>query len=142
MKLSQVRDYFRARILEVDTDFKEHRDGFNRDNVPRAAFNKGFHVLPGTLVSDATDMLHLDDNLSVSVQLFFKGFRDVQSAMDEALDKAHDIRLQAIKHAKAMVGQNIKNVICNSIGAEPLDSNDNAILVTLEFSVRLIFKVN
>ena len=138
MSLSDVRIYFQDRILEVDSDFRAHPDGFNIDNIPNTNFHKTYHIFPGDLSSSAFTLI-TDDNMVWTVNLFFKAGLDVDDAIDNAVDIANSIRLGAINHVNAMVGDEIKNVIFNSMSVNDIGTNDNLIRIELQFTVRLAF---
>ena len=138
MSLSQIRTYFSNRLLEVDSDFREHPDGFNRDNISSTNFDKSYFIFPGNLGSVTFDQI-TDDSMIWRVELFFKGYRDPQEAIDNAIDVANLFRLQCVKREFCLTGENIKNVLLNSMTVNPVDTNDNLIIIELQFAVRLAF---
>ena len=139
MSLSQVRTYFKSRIAEIDSDFKEHKDAFNYENIGKTVYNKAYHISYGGV--DSVELLDeiTDDRMNVSVKLFFKGFRDTQTALDTSMDKANLIRLNAVKRVNYYGNTNIKNIIMTTLTPEALESNDNQIIITLNFTVRMAF---
>lgn len=140
MSLSQVRTYFVTRIAALDSEFEEHQDAFNQNNIGAYNFNKAYHIFYGQVSSGPLNHACTDDAVTASVALFFSGDRDPATALATAMDFAHTFRLACIKPENAMIGTNIKNVVLNSIVAEPLESNDNAIVVRLDFTVRMVFE--
>jgi hypothetical protein len=73
------------------------------------------------------------------VTLSFNSFRDSVEALDVAMDIANEYRINCLRMEK-LVGQTfIKRVVCESINAEPMPTNDNAILIKLQFRIRVIF---
>ena len=139
MSISQVRTYFKSRLSETDSDFREWTDGFNRENIPNNIYDKAYHIAYGSLASSALSDNFIEDNLSVSIQLFFKGYRDPAQAIDDALDKAHNFRLRCVSFPNATTGDDIKNVILTTMIPDFPESNDNMIIIDLEFVVRLCF---
>ena len=139
MTISQVRTYFDGIINSVDSSIKKWDKFFDRDNIPRNLQAKAYHLSYGNLASQELADLSTDDDLTVVIELYFKQKRDHQSTFDTAMDTAHSIRMEAIKPQNAMVGANIKNVILNSMVPEVLDNSDSSVIVTLEFTVRLLF---
>tara|TARA_R110002020_G_scaffold94189_6_gene226891 strand:+ start:4329 stop:4748 length:420 start_codon:yes stop_codon:yes gene_type:complete len=134
--ISNVRDYIKARILAEDSDFKEWKDGFNRDNIPKSIFNKAFFISYSLPSNNASGPSLSDDSVSVQAELFFKGFRSVQDALDDAMDIADNIYRRAPNNANYT--DNIKKVDGISIVPEPLEGNDNAIIITINWNVRII----
>jgi hypothetical protein len=129
----------KTRISEIDTTFVEHSDAFSVDNIGAYNFDKAFHVIYGPLTGGPLNHLQTDDNLNCVVTLFFKGGRYPQDAFDTSMDLANKIRLNAMKPANAMTNEFIKNVVCRTINIDPLNTNDNAIIITLEFDVRYVY---
>lgn len=137
--ISSVRDFMIARIKEESSDFKEWKDGFNRDNIPRTIFNRAFFIQYNSVTLQDDEGCFFFDDVSMNVDLFFKGFRDPQSALDSAMDTAQNIRRRAMNPKRA--GDVIKRVDGLSITPEPVDTNDNAIIVSLSFNLRTVFEV-
>ena len=134
--ISDVRDYIKARILAEDSDFKEWKDGFNRDNIPKTIFNKAFFISYSLPSNNVTQSSWSDDSVSVQAELFFKGFRSVQDALDNAMDVADNIYRRAPNNAN--YAGNIKKVDGVSVIPEPLISNDNSIIIIITWNVRII----
>ncbi len=139
MSLSQVRTYFQTIIAAVDSDYREWVDAFNVENIPSSVFNKSRHYEIDQVSSGPLNDRAIVDDMSVNIRLFYSGFRDVATALATAIDGAHNFRTSAVSPSNAMSGTNIKNVVCNSIRPEPLESNDNKIKVTMNFTVELAF---
>jgi hypothetical protein len=139
MSFSQVRSYFKTRIAALDAEFEEHEDAFNQDNIGAYNFNKAYHVFYSPVSSGPLNHSSTDDSVTALVSLFFSGDRTPQAALDTAMDFANTYRLACVKPENAMVGTNIKNVVLNNIVAEPLESNDNAIVIRFDFTVRMVF---
>ena len=139
MSLSQVRTYFENAMTASVPTAKKWEGKFDLENIPRNAADAAYTIVFQDLDSQELNDLRTDDLFDVNIQMFFKGKRDSDSVEDTAYDTAHTFRLEAIKTTRAMIGTNIKNVRLNSIAREELDSNDNSIVLNLNFSVRMIF---
>lgn len=140
--ISQVRTYFRERLLEVDSDFREHLDFFNIDNIADSRFDKAFHISYQALSSDFTsDQLLTNDTLAVDVVLFFKGYRDTIESFDAFTDLGHEYRINCIRPDKANIGENIKAVALNTMSWGFPTSNDNLLELRLNFSVLMAFNI-
>lgn len=139
MSLSQIRTYFNTRIAAVDSTYFEWNLAFDPNNIPRNLKNRSYYIKIGQVSSGPLGDQFVQDQAAVTLQLYFNGQRDTQSLVDTAIDEAHDIRMECVSVANAMSGTNIKNVVCNSITSETLSGSDNSVIVTLEFSVRLVF---
>lgn len=142
MSLKPIRQYFKDRLMTLDSNYVEHTDAFNTDNIGDLNLDKAFHVFYGNAETSALNHLTTLDTIRVTVSLFAKGFRDPIEALDDAMDFANKFRIECIRPAFATTGQVIKNVVCTSINASPINSeNDNSIVVRLEFRVTVIFGI-
>lgn len=139
MSISKVRDFISARLKEEDSSFKQWGDGFNRDNIPRTIFNKCYFIRLSNPTNNVTENGYVDDNIEAELELFFKGFRDPQEAIDKALDVAYNIKLRSSNPCHW--DNTIKYVSVDSVVAEPIESNDNSIIIRLSYSIRLIAAV-
>jgi len=140
--ISDVRSYFDA-VLKAE-NLKEHDDAFAVDNIARVNFNNSYHVIYTIpAVTEANDTMYIDQQ-SWTIQLGFKGFRKPQDALDNAMDISHTIRENlmlpsSITAFNAGKDYPILKISNNSIVAEPVESNDNSIVVTLEFNLQRAF---
>tara|TARA_Y100001972_G_C7611003_1_gene306291 strand:+ start:755 stop:1180 length:426 start_codon:yes stop_codon:yes gene_type:complete len=138
MSISAIRAYFKSRIQEEIPRAFEHKDAINIENMPVSARDKTFHISYQNSSNITTDGDHIADNISVTVTLLFKGFRDVQSTFDSSSDTCHRIKRRACNIANFTNG--IKRVTCDNITiTESDDTNDNFLECRLEFSIRMDF---
>ena len=138
MSLSDVRAYFKDRIKDEVNAAVEHTDAFNIENMHTNARDKMYHIIYQNNSNIETHGDRVTDNISVTLSMVFKGYRNTQSTFDSTSDTAHNIKLRASKISNYTNG--IKRVVCDSINITPVDdSNDNILLVTMEFSVRMDF---
>lgn len=139
--ISQARDYIKAIIKETDPTssrkFKEHKDGFNRDNIPSTLLDRSYFIFLSNTDNIVTNNCIVDDVVRARIELFFKGYRDIQSALDDGIDIGHELKLRLSNPAK--FSGNIKDVEVFSVIPEPVGDNDNAIIVVLECNLRMIF---
>lgn len=138
MSISSVRSYFKSRILDEVSTAVEHKDAFETENMHINARDKMYHIIYQNNSNIETDGDRITDNVSVTITMAFKGYRNTQSAFDSTSDTVHNIKRRASKISN--YPSNIKRVVCDSIDITPADdSNDNINLVTMEFSVRMDF---
>ena len=138
MSISVVRDYFKDQIKEEVAAAVEHTDAFNLENMHTNARDKMYHIIYQNDSNIETHGDRITDNISVTISMVFKGYRDTQAAFDSTSDTVHNIKRRASKISNYTSG--IKRVVCDSINITPADdSNDNILLVTMEFSVRMDF---
>ena len=139
MAISDVRTYLKNRITDENSSFYEHTDGFNAENVPTNIKTRSFFIeyqQPSNLSTEG-DVVH--DQVAATVKLFFKGYRSVKESLDNAMDTCHNIKLRASKISNYTAS--IKRCTCNSVTIEPVDSNDNNMIVTMEFDIEMFFNV-
>ena len=131
--MNEIRTYFSSRIKEIDPDFKPWKDGFAFDNIPSTFINKTYHLAYQIESTDHIDTSILD-NYSISLLLFFKGYRDVQTALDNSMTLANNIRVNIINRNNVF-SSSFYNIKAVSMIPEALESNDNSMYVTLEFEL-------
>ena len=139
MSFKPVRSFLEARLLEIDRDFEVHDDAFSLENIGNNDFNKRYHIFYANVATSVDNQHTTNDVVNATVSLFFRGYRNATESLDESMDLANTFRLNCLKIAPIRAQDFIKRVVCNSIQAEPLDTNDNSIKVTLQFSISVIF---
>lgn len=143
MNYSKIRKYIVDTVKTFDSDFKEHKDAFNPDNISKTNFNKGFFVeysIP-SIVPGAENFFTAD--ATASVQFFFKGYRNAQSSLDDAMDTVGKLT-QALTSFQNITAFRITDDVpiqkCAPVSQipEPLQTNDNAIIINLELNLEII----
>ena len=138
MSIKVVRNYFKNRIKDEIPSAVEHKDAFNLDNMHVSARDKMFHIIYQNSGNLETNGDLLTDEISVTITMLFKGYRDTQATFDSTSDTVHNIKRRASKISNYT--DDIKRVVCDNITITPADdSNDNNLLVTMGFSVRMCF---
>jgi len=132
--LADVRPYFRARMNSL-SGYKEHRDGFNFDNIPRTIFNKAYHIEnPSGGRRGPYDNLGQDIEEDVILRVFYSGRRNVGETLDSVMTNYQTI-LETILDKDQRLGTEIKNVYLTNKSLLPLaEDNDNAIILEIEFT--------
>jgi len=146
MSYSQIRKYFNGEILKVEPDFKEWRDALvvsDAQNIPNTLLDTRYHIEVGAVTSTPAQDLSVEDQGTVILTLFRRGFNNPLLALDSLLDSAHCIRHQLINPQNIQTfNGDIDAVESVSITPSEIDaSNDNTIQVQLEFNVRMYFCV-
>lgn len=127
------RSFIKEKVLSVCPDLKEHKDGFNRNNIDSITSESGFHILPQSISSEfvTSQCDDYEDNLNVSLQLIFCGGRYVPESIDASIAKAHCIRNELIKRDQFPFNGKLVRLFVTDIEAEGLASNDNTIIVNM-----------
>ena len=140
MSLKPVRTFIKTRLSETNSSFKEHKDGFNRDNIHRSQLNKSYFIDIVSSDNESTEGRVVTDEIVARVEVFYKGFRNTQSAIDNALDEINNFKLRASNPSNFT--STIKRAVCESIEVEQLnESNDNSFILTINMSVTACFAV-
>lgn len=137
--ITDIRDYFHQRIIEVDADllaWESDLFGNNDQSKPRA--EKYYNLIVGNN-SPSRDGNSYWDNIEVSLEIYTGETTDLITAFNSLYEKAI-----AIKNAVVCM-QNYNNLFSDIevtlIEPQEQPTNDNSLLVRLEFIVRrnLIF---
>lgn len=143
MSLQHVRPYFRNRAVEIWGSEKEWKEPFNVNNIPSTIIDGSFNVelLTGSGVKQ--NQTDLEIQFPVKVRYFKKGYRDPQAGLDLATAAADSYIRQALKHSTRLVGEGIKNVQLTAFDFVRLnESNDNLIMVEMDFTALVILEVD
>lgn len=138
MSFKPIRQFLTDRLLEIDSDFEVYDATFANDFVGDNDFNKRFHIFYGNITASVANQNTTTDVVNASVRLFFRGYRDSNESLDNALDLANQYRVNCLRMSKLIGQVHIKRVVCNSIIAEPLPENDQQFTVTLQLSITYI----
>lgn len=153
MSLKPIRQYFKDIFLKSEMndsgnvdyygrEYQEHDDAFNTENIDGLNLDKAFHIFYGSASTTALNHLTTKDTVNVTLSIFSKGYSSPMDSLDDAMDFANRFRLVCIKPAYATTGQFIKNVVCDTIEASPINQqNDNSIVIKLQFRVTVIFGI-
>jgi hypothetical protein len=139
MSFKPIRTFFQNRIAEIDSDFTEHEDAFSFENIGANQLDKKYHIFYGNVTTTSSNQNTTSDVVSAQVSLFFSGYRTGAEALDSAMDVANEFRINCLRRSKYQNEVFIKNVVCQTIEAIPLNTNDNAIQVRLSFNISVIF---
>ncbi len=141
MAFTELRSYLKARLADTDSALREHKDGFNRDNIGRNILNKSYFITLSNPANFTTENCIVDDFVDAKVEIFFRGGKTsgLQAALDAATDLGHNFKLRAVNHTNFTGG--IKIATSSSVKPEPFDTNDNSIIISVEFTFRMVFSV-
>jgi hypothetical protein len=139
MSFKPIRTFLADRLTEIDSDFSVFDSGFNSDQVGDNNFDKRYHIFYGSVDTTVSNQNTTTDVVTATTTLFFSGSRNSTEELDEAMDIANKYRLNCLRRAKYSGQTFIKNVVCQSIEAQPLESNDNAIQIKLTFNITIMF---
>lgn len=138
MNLDGVRDFFRTRLDGLS--YREWEDGFNSKNIPSTLLDKSYHLDIGKIVSRPANQRHHVFSYPLTVLVFLKGFRNPAEAIDQGLTEANTIMSDLLDPLNRLQTNGLKDIRPVSIDVSPVsESNDNAVVVSLEFDNILMF---
>lgn len=136
MIISDTRLYFKNEIEKCFPDSSEWDDYFNLDNVPSTIQDCTYHIGIGPLSTGRKNDQTSEEDLSVTVNFWKKGYNDVQETFDEFFDSVHEFKTCVTDPSTYASHAFIKDVYATSIVPQPIDgSNDNVLRLSIDFSV-------
>lgn len=139
MSFKPIRTYLTDRLLEVDPDFEVYDSAFANDFIGDNNFNKRFHIFYGPIATTVANQNTTNDDATAVVTLYFRGYRDSNEALDEAMDIANKYRINCLRPLNLLNQTHIKRVLCTSIAPEQMPENDQQFKISLTFSIQTIF---
>ena len=139
MAISSVRSYLKSRITDENSSFYEHTYRFSTDNIHTGIKTKSYYIEYQQPSNISTEGDLIQDQVTATVRLFFKGYRTVQQSIDSAMDTCHNIKRRASKISNYT--SDIKRCTCSSVIVEPVEGNDNNIVVTMQFEFECFYNV-
>lgn len=135
MSLANIYPYFRARMNALE--YREHEDGFSRDNIPSSLLNESYHILTSSGVGGSINQNHQDVGVNVNLMVAYKGFRHPSDAKEKALVEIDKI-LKEICNIKNRTSS-LLNVVFDGFDMVELDvTNDNVVMVEMNFTADVV----
>lgn len=132
MSITKVRPFFRKILDELD--FVEHKDAFNFNNIASSNIDRGYHLTSGPIIPKKQNMILVEMEMETNVRLFFKGYSDPASMLDEVIE-AEELVIKKALEVNCNALNEIKYTTLISSNREPFgDSNDNIIVSILNFN--------
>jgi hypothetical protein len=142
MSFKPIRTFLEDRLTGLDSEFESFDEAFNSNEIGDNRYDKRYHIFYGRVDTTAANHNVTNDSVTATVSLYFAGARDATEALDDAMDFSNEYRIECLKRSNYANQTFIKNVVCKSMQAEPLaGTNDNAIKISLEFSISVIFGI-
>ncbi len=139
MSISSVRSFYSDRLESLG--FDEWADGFSFENIPSSIVDKSFHVTVESSTGGVINQHVQNIEMPVTVRVFRQGFRDPSNGIDEAILDVETI-ICDILSPSVRLSSDIKNVVFDGFSVEPLSgSNDNAIMLELNFTNKIILEI-
>jgi hypothetical protein len=138
--IAEIRSYFKARILEVDSELKHHDEYFTSGNIPDLKIESTYFLEFGAF-SSTLENVSYTGTFDVSLSLWKNGKKEAIENLDNFYEKSIEIfnNIQAQKNIDQV--NCIKAVSGNAITPEPSESNDNLGKFVLQFTVTVGYKV-
>jgi hypothetical protein len=140
MSWSLVRPYFKDKLEALN--YAEWPDGFNFENIPANLLDHCYHITLGGFSGLKANHTDLDTQSVVTVRMFSKGYNDPALGIDNAIADCEAFVKSCVNVISRATTTGILNVVFSELVLDPLGpSNDNAIMATLTFNVRVILSV-
>lgn len=139
--MKELRTYIKSRISSIGTGYKEHDDGFDRENIPRSLLNKSYHISIASAENvQSTGQINID-RVQATLQIFYKGYRSVRSSAETSYTKASTLRDKLTNPANFT--SVIKGCRVNSISVSPLsEDNNNSFIIDMEVEGLIVTAVS
>lgn len=143
MSFADIKPYFRAQLSAVGYT-NEHLEAINLDNVPAVTLDRTFHILVAASQGISATLSDQIITASVIVSVFFAGWASEIQAIDDATEAAEEILKSCVKISARVTGlDTLRNVEFVGHNVQAIDgSNDNIMVLTLEFNALLVFNVD
>jgi hypothetical protein len=134
--IKEVREYFNARIKECLPTYEDCKDPFGIQDVDRNKLDKAYRVVIGEMSTEDRGN-NLVNTIPVRIDLFKKGFNQEQVSFDELFDNALGLRSNILNPRAWNTHPWIRRVSTSTVLNNPLPTNDNNILININFTVLL-----
>ena len=139
--IEEARLYFQDVVQTIDPDMVQLDDPFDSEDVSTEATEGRFKIIFGdsasSWVGDA-----LQELIPVSVVIYSENGREMNEIFDQYYSKARNIRNMAINKRNSANSSFFNDVLPGGITPEPIDvSNDNTVKFTINFSLKIDFKL-
>lgn len=134
----EIQGYVKQTVKEQLCDYKEHKEGFELDNVALNNTSKRYHFVPVNTFFTADGNGWKEINVRGDLTLFRKPQRDVSESirklMHDGLAIATFMTCDRCQQTRCPgKGQdNIHRITVAGVRAEPIPTNDNIVKVTVE----------
>lgn len=136
MSLASIKPYFSSKLSGFG--YTEWNDGFGEDNIPSNLIDKAFHQRVLSINAASINQESYEMLVNHQIKIFFKGFNDPALAIDESLVASQSIISSCLKLSD-YTQAGIKGLFFDQMSIDPYDdqANDNVVVATLQFSVRV-----
>lgn len=139
MAWTDVKPFFHE-IMEAK-QFTLWGDGFAEDNIPANILDHAYHLKIGRISGTTANQYDVESRMPVTISLFVKGYGDPETAIDSAIAETEMIVTEIMRPSNRTNTDGIHNISFIGIDISPLAaSNDNAVLASLEFDVRVVLQ--
>lgn len=139
MAWSDIKPYFRT-VLDAQS-LSEWEDGFAFENIPETILDGAYHFTFGEITGDTLNHDAQETLIPITIRVFKKGFRDPATGIDESVTLAQTIVTESVK-TSTRITQSFLNISFDTVSILPIaETNDNAILIELNFTVRDVLTI-
>lgn len=125
-------------VLET-LGYVEHKDPFNKDNIPANLKNKAFHMSQGIARTVSNHQDHLSLQVPLTISAYKQGFNNPNQKFLDALTDAERIRDAMLAPQTRLTQPHIKNVTLETMDVAPVAaSNNNTMVLSFVFNMLIL----
>lgn len=135
--ISNIRDYFNTQILKIDADLLPWQDdvfGNNDESKPQSS--KYYNLIVGDNIPDREDNTFWDE-IDLTLDLYTLMSTDYVTSFDTIYDFAINVKNELINPLNYGDLSVFNDILVNQISPIEDENNDNAMKISLNFTVRI-----
>lgn len=138
--IEEIRDYFNARIKEVDSDLKFDGFIFGNEQTSAGQLDNTYKLVIGDSTSTRLNTSY-ERIFNISVWIYRKSGNERIDPYDKTYCKAIAIGSNCEDQNKVTQSGFIKGILENGVNPVPIDSDDNSTRFEVSFTVNTYYSV-
>lgn len=135
--ISNIRDYFNTQILKIDADLLPwSEDVFGNNDESKAQSEKYYNLVIGLNTPEREDNNYWDE-LDITLDLYTLMSTDYVTSFDNAYNLAINVKNELINPINYGDMAVFNDILANRISPIEDSTNDNAMKISLNFTVRI-----
>lgn len=136
MSVVSIKPYLSSKLSTLG--YTEWTDGFGEDNIPSTIIDRSFHQRFISADGVSVNQESFEMNIIHQIKIYYKGFNNPAEAIDQSLSESQSI-IASCLNFKDYTDAGLTGLFLDGFTVEPFDEtlNDNLVVATLNFSVRI-----
>ena len=131
LKVSDIRAYLKARVLECLPDALEIDDPFGSRDVMASEIKHGFKIWFGETTTESRAGGDYLDTIPATVQIYLQDAGKATDLYDQVYDSAHEIKDNILDPTKCNTSLAFTSMLGNSILVAAMNTNDRGFEATI-----------